>query len=231
MKVIDEPVLRGREYVFEDRVDAGERLARKLVEVLGLNVEGNVLAIPAGGVPVGWVVARNLRLPLDVFVVRKVQVPWNTEAGFGAVGWDGTVILNQKILESLHLTQKEIEACIIKAKRNVEERIKKFRGCKPFPNLKGKTAILVDDGLATGFTMATSVEILAKHQPQKIIVATPTGSIDAVEFLASNQKIDLIVCLNIRSGFIFAVADAYKNWYDLTDEEVLKYLRNSIKQT
>ncbi len=102
--------------------------------------------------------------------------------------------------------------------------MEKLRGRKPFPNLEGKTVILVDDGLATGYTMLTAVKAVVKHQPEKIVVATPTGSMDAVELLVDNPNISLIVCLNIRGGPIFAVADAYQQWYDLTDEETKKYL-------
>ena len=225
MKLLDEFSLRGRFYVFKDRLDAGERLALKLKEVLEKPLDGWVLAIPAGGVPVGFMVARRLGLPLDVLVVRKVQVPWDTEAGFGAVGWDGTVLLNQSLVAGLGLTRKQVEDCVNLTKQKVFERLRRLRGEKPFPNLNGKLVILVDDGLATGYTMLTAVRVLVKHNPRKVVVAVPTGSMDAVELLVSEPKIDMVVCLNLRGGPVFAVADAYKNWYDLTDEEVLSYLK------
>jgi predicted phosphoribosyltransferase len=225
LKLLDEPSLRGRFYVFKDRLDAGERLALKLKEVLEKPLDGWVLAIPAGGVPVGFMVARRLGLPLDVLVVRKVQVPWDTEAGFGAVGWDGTVLLNQGLVAGLGLTRKQVEDCVNLTKQKVFERLRRLRGEKPFPNLNGKLVILVDDGLATGYTMLTAVRVLVKHNPGKVVVAVPTGSMDAAELLVSEPKIDMVVCLNLRGGPVFAVADAYKNWYDLTDEEVLSYLK------
>lgn len=227
MKLIDEPSLRNKFYVFKDRLDAGEKLALKLEKVLEKPLDGWVLAIPAGGVPVGWVVSKRLGIPLDVLIVRKIQIPWDPEAGFGAVGWNGTVILNQVLVANLGLTKEDIDNSIRLAKLKVEERVKKLRQGKPFPNLEGKLSILVDDGLATGYTMLTAVEILAKYKPKKIVVASPTGSFNAINLLASNPNVNLVVCLNLRGEPIFAVADAYKNWYDLTDEEVLKYLSNS----
>ena len=227
-RLIDEFNLRGREFVFKDRLDAGKRLGEKLQQVLGKILDGWVLAIPAGGVPVAYMVSKILGLPLDVAVVRKIQIPWNTEAGFGALAWDGTLNLNHEILAGLGLTKKQVDESIAKTRKILEVRMEKLRGRKPFPNLEGKTVILVDDGLATGYTMLTAVEAVAKHQPEKIVVAIPTGSMDAVELLVDNPNISLIVCLNIRGGPIFAVADAYQQWYDLTDEETKKYLADSV---
>ena len=227
LRLIDEFNLRGGEFVFKDRLDAGKRLGEKLQQVLGKILDGWVLAIPAGGVPVAYMVSKILGLPLDVAVVRKIQIPWNTEAGFGALAWDGTLNLNHEILAGLGLTKKQVDESIAKTRKILEVRMEKLRGRKPFPNLEGKTVILVDDGLATGYTMLTAVEAVAKHQPEKIVVAIPTGSMDAVELLVDNPNISLIICLNIRGGPIFAVADAYQQWYDLTDEETKKYLAGS----
>jgi putative phosphoribosyl transferase len=220
-KIIEEPALRERVHVFRDRFQAGTLLADKLREYYR---EKNVivLAIPAGGVPVGYMVAKELAVPLDVVVVRKAQIPWNTEAGFGAVTWDGETVLNEPLVEQLGLTREEIEESISKTKRNIQERLRKFRGDKPLPQLRDKVIIFVDDGLASGFTMLATARSARKRRPKKIVVAVPTASLGAVELLMS--EVDEIVCLNIRSGLSFAVADAYENWYDLTDEEVLKIL-------
>ncbi|MGP3702849.1 MAG: phosphoribosyltransferase [Candidatus Bathyarchaeota archaeon] len=227
MKLIDEPSLRNKLYVFKDRLDAGEKLALQLEKTLEKPLNGIVLAIPAGGVPVGWMVSKKLKTPLDVLIVRKIQIPWDSEAGFGAVGWNGTTILNQQLIDNIGLTKDEINKSIKLTMLKLEERVKKLRQGKPIPNLEEKVVILVDDGLATGYTMLTAVEIVAKHKPKKIVVASPTGSLSAVNLLTSNPNINLIVCLNIRGGPVFAVADAYENWYDLTDEEVLKYLSSN----
>ena len=132
--------------------------------------------------------------------------------------------MNQ-LVEQLGLTKEEIEESISKTKRNIQERLRKFRGDKPMPQLRDKVVIFVDDGLASGFTMLAAARSARKRLPKNIVVAVPTASLGAIELLMS--KVDKIVCLNIRSGPSFAVADAYENWYDLTDEEVLKILKKS----
>jgi len=227
-KIIEEPTLSERVHVFRDRFQAGKLLAEKLRGYY--RKEGViVLAIPAGGVPVGNVIAKELAVPMDVVIVRKARIPWNTEAGFGAVSWDGEIVLNELLVEQLGLTKEELEESISEAKRNISERLKKFRGEKPLPQLMDKVIILVDDGLASGFTMLAAVRSVRKRQPKEIIVAVPTASLGAVELLVS--EVDMIVCLNMRSGLSFAVADAYMNWYDLTDEEVLKILSKDVSKS
>lgn len=219
-KIIEESALREQVKVFRDRYQAGKLLAGKLQEYSHLeNVI--VLVIPAGGVPVGSIVAKELAVPMDVLIVKKAQIPWNTEAGFGAVTWDGEIVLNELLIEQLGLTEDEIDEAISKTKGNIEDRLKKFRENKPMPLLKGMTVILVDDGLASGFTMLAAVRSLRKSQSKKIVVAVPTASVGAIDLLRC--EVDEIVCLNIRSGS-FAVAEAYENWYDLTDQEVQEIL-------
>ena len=221
-RIIEEPALRERLHVFRDRFDAGSLLAQKLRESRGKeNVI--VLAVPAGEVPVGYMVAKEFGVPMDVVIVRKIQIPWNTEAGFGAVTWDGETVLNEHLVEQLGLTTEEVEESILKTKRNIQERLRKFRGDKPMPPLRGKVVILVDDGLASGFTMLAAARSARKSMPKSIVVAVPTGSLGAIELLM--PEVDKIACLNIRSGPSFAVAEAYENWYDLTDEEVLRILK------
>jgi len=219
-KVIDNPALRNRTYVFKDRTHAGALLAEELQRHIG---RGDiVLALPAGGVPVGHAVAERLGIPFDVLVVRKIQIPWNPEAGFGAVAWDGSVALNQALVTELDLTSRQIEERISHTKQIVLERVQKFKGNRPLPNLRSRVIILVDDGLASGYTMAVAVDSIRKQEPQEVIVAVPTGSMEAVQLISS--KADLLLCLNIRAGPVFAVADAYTEWYDLSDEEVIHYL-------
>ncbi len=218
--VIDEPTYRDKLFIFRDRLHAGELLADRLQKHVSGKLQ--VLAIPAGGVPVGYIVARELKAQLDVAVVRKVQFPWNPEAGFGAVAWDGTTILNEALIAQLGLSNELVQKCILKARENVKERIRKFRGDKPFPPLRDKVAVLVDDGLASGFTMLATVKALSRLNPEEIVVAVPTASTNAVDLVA--PYVSKLICLNIRSGFFFAVADAYKNWYDVSDGEVLEIL-------
>ncbi len=225
--LIEDSAYRNRKFVFKDRLHAGELLADKLRSVV---TDGNmqVLAIPAGGVPVGYVLAEKLKIPFDVVVVRKIQIPWNTEAGFGAVTWDGRPILNDPLIVQLGLNAEAVEQCISRTQQMVQERNQRLRGGGPFPELSGRTVILVDDGLASGFSMLAAAESIKTRHPRKIVVAVPTGSAHAIALLA--QKVDELVCLNVRSGPVFAVADAYENWYDLSDDEVLEYLRRSWKK-
>jgi len=225
--LIEDPAYRNREFVFKDRLHAGELLADKLRPVVA-NGNVQVLAIPAGGVPVGYVLAEKLDIPLDVVVVRKIQVPWNTEAGFGAVTWDGRPILNDLLVAQLGLGAEVVEQCISRTQQMVHERNQRLRGGRPFPDLGGRTVILVDDGLASGFSMLTAAESIKTRCPRRMVVAVPTGSARAIVLLTS--KVDELVCLNVRSGPFFAVADAYENWYDLSDDEVLEYLRRNWKK-
>lgn len=221
-KIIENPTYRDRVSVFRDRFQAGKLLADKLRKYAG-NGKVIVLAVPAGGVPVGYTVAKELVVPMDVIVVRKIQIPWNPEAGFGAITWDGNIVLNEALVEQLDLTEKEIEASILKTRRNIQERLRKFRGDKPMLQLEDKVVVLVDDGLASGFTLLAAARSLRKMAPEKIIIAVPTASLGAIKLLTS--EVDEIVCLNIRSGPSFAVANAYENWYDLKDEEVINLLK------
>jgi predicted phosphoribosyltransferase len=220
-KVIDEPCLRLKNYVFKDRVDAGRLLAKKLKALIEDN--SIILAIPAGGAPVGVVLANELRLPLDLVVVRKIPIPGNPEAGFGAITPDGSIVLNEQLVKALGLTEKEIKAYALKRLKEIEERLKKFRGEKPFPNLNDKNVLIVDDGLASGYTMLAAIKWVKSKNPKKIIVAIPTASLQALNTVS--PYVDLIVCLNVRFGNFFAVADAYKTWHDLSDQEVIEFLK------
>jgi putative phosphoribosyl transferase len=218
-KIVENSAYRDRTSVFRDRFEAGKILAKELKAYAG-NQEAIVLAVPAGGVPVGRMIAQKLAVPMDILIVRKVQIPWSPEAGFGAVAWDGKFLLNEELVKQLHLTPQEAQTALLAAKKNVAERLKKFRGDKPLPNLSNKIVILVDDGLASGFTMLVAVKSVKDQAPKKIVIAVPTASWGAIELLM--PEVDEIVCPNIRTGESFAVAEAYENWYDLTDEEVLE---------
>jgi len=223
-EIIDEPSYRERMFIFKDRFHAGKLLAEKIQKYA--NRKNVILfAVPAGGVPVGYVVAKELNISMDLIIVRKIQVPWNTEAGFGALTWDGETVLNDPFVRDLGLTEKVVEESTAKTRRIIQERLRKYRGDKPMLDSSGKVVILIDDGLASGFTMLAAARSIRKRKPERIVVAVPTASLGAIELLAA--EVDEIVCLNIRSGPIFAVADAYKNWYDLTDEEVIEILKTA----
>jgi len=225
-EVIEEASYRDRLFIFKDRLHAGELLAEKLKKYAAKD-NAVLLAVPAGGVPVGSVIAKKLGIPIDVLIVRKVQVPWNTEAGFGAMTWDGEIVLNEPLVQRLSLTEKSIKESIAKTRLIIQERLRKFSRDRPMPDLTGKIVILTDDGLASGFTMLAAARSVKKREPEKIVVAVPTASSGAIKLLA--PEVDEIVCLNIRSRLVFAVADAYQNWYDLTDEEGIHSLEEARK--
>jgi putative phosphoribosyl transferase len=220
-EVIEEPGMRDRVNVFDDRFHAGELLAGKLGDYDGRD-DALVLAIPAGGVQVGFVVSRRLGIPIDVVVTRKLHIPWNREAGFGAVSWDGLVLLNEPLVASLGLTRGDIDRCVAEEMEAVRRRLKKFRGDRAFPVLREKTALVVDDGLASGFSMLATLKALRRGGVRELVVAVPTAPESAIGLV--RPQADRVYCLNIRSGPFFAVADAYRLWYDLDDGDVVEIL-------
>ena len=217
--IYEKKELRDRNYVFEDRIEAGKRLAEMLEPRYRQVQDGIVLAIPSGGVPVGLEVTRKLAFPFDLIIVKKIPIPHNPEAGYGAVTLEGGVFLNEDLLGRLKLSSLQIEQHISRIKKELEQRNRLFRGGKPSVNLSEKTVLLVDDGLASGYTMMASVHDAKQRGAKKIVIAVPTGPSRTIEKIQS--MVDEIYCPNIRDKIFFAVADAYENWYDLTNEEVL----------
>jgi predicted phosphoribosyltransferase len=225
-EIHEDSALRDRAPVFLDRDDAGRQLGRYLATFPGLD---NPLAcpIPSGGIPVGLAVARALGCAVRPIIVRKIQIPWNTEAGFGAVTWDGRVFLNRDLVSQLRLTPAQVEAATAKARANVRAREQRFnqRPGGPLPDPAGRSCIMVDDGLASGYTMAAACQAIRPLGPLRIVVAVPTGSLSSVRRVA--ELAEEVICLNIRTGPSFAVADAYREWYDLTEEEGVRMLREA----
>jgi predicted phosphoribosyltransferase len=224
-RLIEDNSLKNRVMVFADRSDAGKRLAKLLDGKV--SADAMVLAIPAGGVPVACEIAAHLNLAMDLIIVRKIQLPDNTEAGFGAIGPAGESMLNERMVLSFGLSEAVIEQQIAKAWKNVDERNRKFRQGKPFPELKDRTVVIVDDGLAAGSTMTVAVQVAREKGARKIIVAVPTAPTHTVETLL--PLVDEIFCLNVRGFYPFAVAEAYRNWYDVDDDEVLSLMNRRIK--
>lgn len=219
-KLRDDPALRNRSFVFSDRTAAGERLTEMLRDFQ--DKPFRLFAIPAGGVPVAAAIARALAVPLDLIIVRKIQLPWTTEAGFGALDPEGTPMFNEPLISRLSLTPQQIEDQVDKTLANLIEREARLRGGRPYPDLTGETAIIVDDGLASGYTMRVAVRFLKSKGAARLIVAVPTALARTAEALLS--LVDLLVCPNIREGLSFAVAEAYENWYDVEEKEVLDLL-------
>ncbi len=219
--MIENISLRDKIYVFEDRYDAGRKLAGML---LGhKETDSLVLAIPSGGVPVASEVASALNLPMDFILTRKLKIPHNPEAGFGAIGPDGEVVLNETLLGQLRLTSEEIDTEVRKTTDIAKRQSQVFRKGRPLPDLRDKRIIVIDDGLASGYTMIAAVRYLKKRSPRMIVVAVPTGLERTIDFILPD--VDELVCLNVRSGYPFAVAEAYRTWYDLAEEEVLSVAR------
>ena len=209
--------------LFRDRTDAGRQLAERLLEYKDRGAL--VLAIPRGGVPVGFEVAKRLNAQFDVIVPRKIPIPWNPEAGFGAITADGTIVLNERMVRSLGLSEEEIEEAAEEVRQEIMRRTRQYRGDMPPPEVRGKHVIVVDDGLASGYTMLAAIESLRKGEPSSVIVAVPTASRGAARLV--DPKVDMLVALNVSERLPFAVADAYLAWRDLTDDEVLSYLRKA----
>jgi putative phosphoribosyl transferase len=226
-KIIDEPDFRNKIGVFVDRFHAGELLSDKLLHYANRN-DVYILAIPAGGIQVAVVVAKRLNLPLDLVITRKIHVPWNKEAGFGAISWNGLVLVNEPLVASLGLSDDDVSRCVAKEKEIIKRRVKSFRGTKPFPDLSNKNIIVIDDGLASGFSMLTTIKAVKRNKVNEIIIAVPTASISAINLLKSH--VNQIICLNIRSDVFFAVANAYKNWYDLNDKDVIELLKHVTRK-
>ncbi|MEM2015992.1 MAG: phosphoribosyltransferase family protein [Nitrososphaerota archaeon] len=221
MKIVDEYSLREKIRVFKDRVEAAERLAEKLSEYKDAG-DTVVLAIPSGGVPVGLTLARKLNLDFNLVMVRKIHLPWNQEVGLGAVSWDGTYLLNNELVELMELSPSVVSKCISNELNEIKLRMVEW-GLEGYNlNVKDINVIITDDGLASGYTMAVAVDVVKKRRCRQLIVAVPTGSTEALRKIY--DKVDRVICLNVRSSRIFAVADAYVEWRDITSTEVRKLL-------
>ena len=216
--------LHDRIGVFLDRRHAGQVLADMLASYR--DSDSLVLGIPAGGVPVAAEIARCLGLAVDVAVVSKITLPWNSESGFGAVAFDGSVHLNEALMPHLRLSAADIDNSVAKTASKVKGRVERF--CSQHPRLTNRTLVLVDDGLASGFTMQVAIETLRKQSVDHIIVAVPTAHTKAAEKIRA--LVPELYCANLRGGWSFAVADAYQNWYDVDDAEVSRILEQCRRE-
>ncbi len=207
--------------LFHDRTEAGHVLATELKEFVKKPIA--VIAVPNGGVPVAIPIAHEFNVPLSLIVVRKLQIPYNPEAGFGALTSTDFIMLNESLLAHLQLKQETIDQAITKARNILEAKLQQFKSFSSINLTNKHTCIVVDDGLASGYTMRVAIEALKQYNPKKLIIATPTASQSAIDLLQSH--VTQIICPNIHRGPYFAVADAYHNWYDVPDEEVHTFLK------
>lgn len=206
--------------MFLDREDAGRQLSARLHSYDLRNAI--VLAIPRGGIPVGVAIAKQLDLPLDLVIPRKLPIPWNPEAGFGAVTSDGAVVLNDVLVREVGITEEQIDAVVEMIRTEIDRRERTYRGGRPEPDLKDKMAIIVDDGLASGYTMLAAVKSARQAGADHVVVAIPVASESALRLVRGS--VDDLICLIEGHSLPFAVADYYAKWHDLTDQEALSYL-------
>ena len=209
--------------LFEDRFEAGRVLASKLGEFSG-RTDVVVLALPRGGVPVGYEVARALRAPLDVFVVRKLGTPGHEELAMGALASGGVTVLNREVIQALGIPRQTINAVVAREERELERREREYRGQRPAASVRGRTAIVVDDGLATGSSMRVAAKALRKEAAAEIVVAVPVASPSTCS--AFELEVDKVVCATTPEPFS-AVGQWYRNFSQTTDEEVCDLLARS----
>ncbi|MGZ5873929.1 MAG: erythromycin esterase family protein [Bradyrhizobium sp.] len=202
--------------LFRDRREAGRRLAEKLAAYVN-HPDVLVLALPRGGVPVGYEVARALCAPLDVFVVRKLGVPGYEELAMGAVATGGVRVLNDQLVERLGIPDHVIDAVSARELHELARRERLYRGGRPPPDVRGRTVVLVDDGLATGATMQAAIQALRQQNPARIVVAVPTASPETCEEIRA--KADDVICAITPEPF-HAVGRWYRNFSQTMDEEV-----------
>ncbi len=206
--------------LFKDRTDAGKKLAYELSNYSGRE-DVIILALPRGGVPVAFEVAKKLGVELDVFIVRKLGAPGYEELAMGAIATGGIRVLNNDVIDSLKVSPKLIESVALSEQIELDRREQLYRKGKPPIDLENKTVILVDDGLATGATMKAAVQALRTKDPLQIIVAVPAASPEACEDLAS--EVDMAVCLMTPEPF-YGVGAWYQDFNQTSDREVCELL-------
>jgi putative phosphoribosyl transferase len=209
--------------VFENRTDAGRRLARLLGDYANRN-DVIVLGIPRGGVPVAFEVAAALKAPLDVFISRKLGVPWQEELAFGAVASGGVRILDADIVEALGISDSEIERITATVKREVERRERAYRGGRPPLEVERFTVILVDDGIATGASMRAAIGALRQLKPARLVVAVPVAPVTTCNRL--RREVDQLVCVHMPESFM-AIGQFYEDFSQVTDAEVSDLLQRT----
>lgn len=205
---------------FRDRTDAGQQLARQLAAYADCP-DVIVLGLPRGGVPIAFEVAAALRVPLDVCLVRKLGVPGQEELAMGAIAPGNVRVLNHDVIRSLHIAQADLDAVAAQEQRELERRDRAYRGDRPLPELRDRTVILVDDGIATGSTMQAAIQTIRAAEPQAIVVAVPIAPSVAVKNLEA--VVDRVVCLLMPEP-LHAIGQWYENFDQTADRQVRELL-------
>jgi predicted phosphoribosyltransferase len=206
--------------LFRDRTDAGRQLAAKLAHFAGRD-DVLVLALPRGGVPVGYEIAAALKAPLDVFLVRKLGAPGQKELAMGAIATGGVRVLNDRVVRTLRPTHAMIDRVAAEEELELTRQEREFRGDRPPPDVRGKVAILVDDGLATGTTMRAAVAAVRRLGPARVVVAVPVGAAQTCEEFEAVA--DETICAHEPEPF-YAVGSWYEDFSQTTDDEVRELL-------
>ena len=210
---------------FRDREDAGRQLAVRLARYQGENPM--IFALPRGGVPVGYEVARSLKAPLEVFIARKLGAPYQPELGIGAVAQDGLRVLNEEIIREIGISEEYIERIAAEETKEAERRLKLFRGERSEPAVRQRTAILVDDGIATGVTTRAAIEALRRRDPRRLVLAVPVCAAQTDESLRT--EVDELICLQAPSD-LMAIGLWYRNFEQTSDEEVIELLERARRE-
>jgi putative phosphoribosyl transferase len=201
---------------FYDRKEAGQKLAQSMEKFTNRD-EVIVLGLPRGGVPVAYEVAKALNAPLDVFIVRKLGAPNQPELAMGAIGSGDVQVMNDQIVQQAGISEQQINRVLTEERKALKNREEKYRGSRPDIDVKGKIAILVDDGLATGASMRAAITALKELSPKKIVVAVPTAPQDTVQSMKS--EVEEVICLITPTPF-WGVGGSYQNFTQTSDEEV-----------
>lgn len=208
---------------FENRSEAGAVLAAELMDYADRD-DVLVLGLPRGGVPVAYQVARTLRVPLDVLVVRKIGAPGHEELAIGAIASGGRVVLSQDLIAALGVSPAQLEAIVRREQAELARRERTYRGDRPLPDLRGRTVILVDDGLATGSTMRAAVAAVRQQAPARIVVAAPVAAAQTCDEF--RNEVDEVVC-PLTPPYFQAVGQWYEDFGQTTDAEVIERLRSA----
>lgn len=210
--------------LYKDRQDAGQQLANTLINYK--DRKPVVIALPRGGIVLGYEVAKALNAPLDIIVARKIGAPFQPEFGIGAIAPNGVCILDDESVKFVRASEAEIKRIVERETAEMNRRIKLYRGELPPPDLAGKTVIIVDDGLATGVTARAAVFSARQMNPEKIILAVPVSSPITADRFRKEKELDKLICLSEPSDF-YAVGACYENFEQVTDEEVINLLKKS----
>jgi putative phosphoribosyl transferase len=212
---------------FKNRTEAGRRLTQKLLAYAHRS-DVLVLALPRGGVPVAFEIAKVLSLPLDICLVRKLGVPGHLELAMGAIAQGGLIVLNKDIIQWRRISQGEIDLVVEKEQQELERRERLYRGDRPLPHLRDRTLILVDDGIATGSTLRAAISTLKPQQPASIIIAVPVAPPSICQELRS--EVDQVICLNTPTN-LCSVSLWYDDFSQTTDLEVRTLLAQATQET